>query len=66
MGAAGFIARRPLVVIAIWIIVAAASAPLFMKLNNVLVTQEQGLLPPNTESQIAAKLVKNITGSTGE
>ncbi|MCE4614598.1 MAG: MMPL family transporter [Desulfurococcales archaeon] len=66
MGASHFIARKPLLIIAIWFIIAAASAPLFMKLDNVLVTQEQGLLPPNTESQQAEKLLKNITGSTGE
>jgi len=64
LGASKFIARKPLVIIAIWFIIAAASAPLFMKLNNVLVTQEQGLLPPNTESQQAEKLLKNITGSS--
>ncbi|MCE4606225.1 MAG: MMPL family transporter [Desulfurococcales archaeon] len=66
MGASRFIARKPVVIIAIWFIIAAASAPLFMKLDNVLVTQEQGLLPPNTESQQAEKLLENITGSSGD
>ena len=63
MGVARFISNRPVIVISIWILIALLSFPLFMKLNSVLISQEQGLLPENTESMKASNILENITGS---
>ncbi len=59
MGIAEFIARRPIVIVALWIVVALVAAPLFAQLNKVTKV-EQYSLPPNSEAMKAQKLLDKL------
>ncbi|AEM38893.1 RND superfamily exporter [Pyrolobus fumarii 1A] len=59
MSVAGFIARHPLLVISVWLLVALLATPLFMELNTV-VKSIQYSLPPGSEAEQAEKLLTSI------
>lgn len=58
MGFAERIVRHPRTVIALWIAILVAVAPLALKLDEVLKYGETGFLPENTESVIADKILR--------
>lgn len=62
MGASEWTARRAWVVIALWVVVALLSAPLASKLNDVVVTEERGMLPENVESIKAQEAIARVNG----
>ncbi|WP_338249512.1 MMPL family transporter [Pyrodictium abyssi] len=64
MGAAEIIAKRPLAVVALWIVLAVAAAPLFAKLSTV-VKEQQYTLPENSETVKASRLLEKVTGGEG-
>ncbi|ABM80495.1 MMPL family transporter [Hyperthermus butylicus] len=64
MGVAGFIARRPIVVIAVWLVVALVALPLFAKLGSI-VEERQYTLPENSEAMNASKLLEKLGSSDG-
>ena len=53
MGASEAVVRRAWIVIAAWLVIALAMAPLAAKLNQVVVTEEKGFLPKTAESSRA-------------
>ncbi len=63
MGLVGFIARRPWVVISLWLIVAVVSAPLFASLSKVTIYGEEAMLPSSVESAKASELLKEVAGN---
>jgi RND superfamily putative drug exporter len=63
VGASEAIARRAWAVIAAWIIIALAAAPLAAKLNQVVVTEEKGFLPKTAESSRAEEALGSQAGS---
>ena len=65
MGLAGLIARRAGLVIAVWVLAAALAAPLAARLDEVLVAEEAGLLPPTAES-IRALEALEVAGARAE
>jgi len=63
VGASDAVVRRAWLVIAAWIVVALALAPLAAKLNDVIVTEEKGFLPSTAESSRAEAALGSEAGS---
>jgi uncharacterized membrane protein YdfJ with MMPL/SSD domain len=62
VGFAEAITRRPMLVIAVWIVVALLALPLFVKLHSV-VREKMYTLPEWSESMKASKLMEKVMGS---
>ena len=65
MGFVDLVVRRATAVILIWASVLAASYPLFMSLESVVLATEESLLPKSSEGSIAGSIVSSISGGEG-
>jgi len=58
MSVASKIIKYRKVIVILWIIAIALSVPIFRKLDEILVYEEESFLPPTAESAIVSKLLK--------
>ena len=58
MTLAGIIIRHRKAIVILWVIAIVLSIPIFKKLDEILVYEEESFLPPTAESAIANKILK--------